>query len=179
MRIFTIGHGVRPADELVACLSAAGVETLVDVRRFPTSRRNPQHDAAALAPVLAEAGIAYRHVVELGGRRSGEPGEERFACVRTQAFRSYAARMGQPAWQDALTAALAAAAGREGTSSAATPDARIATRAAASETRRLVVLTSEVMAGSGRGRCGRSGDRPASFVTPGHAKGVAPQAGAP
>jgi uncharacterized protein (DUF488 family) len=107
MPIFTIGHGTRPSKELVACLREVQVETLVDVRRFPASRRNPQFGQEALAETLVQAGIAYLHEVELGGRRSGGPGEERFACIRTQAFRSYAARMAQPAWQEALRAALA------------------------------------------------------------------------
>ncbi|MDQ3867254.1 MAG: DUF488 family protein [Actinomycetota bacterium] len=106
-RVFTIGHGARPAEELLACLEAAGVRTLVDVRRFPSSRRHPQFDRAELAAALAGAGIAYRHEVELGGRRSGEPGEERFPCIETPAFRSYAARMGTPTWQEALARALA------------------------------------------------------------------------
>jgi uncharacterized protein (DUF488 family) len=105
--IFTIGHGIRPAEELVACLREAGVQTLVDVRRFPGSRRNPQFGQAALAKTLHEAGIAYRHAEELGGRRTGEPGEERFSCIRVGAFRSYAARMGTDAWQEALAAELA------------------------------------------------------------------------
>ena len=108
MRVFTIGHGTRPAAELVACLEQARVGTLVDVRRFPGSRRNPQFNQSALAETLAAAGIEYRHAVELGGRRSGEPGEERFGCVRVPAFRSYAARMGRPEWQEALGGALAA-----------------------------------------------------------------------
>ena len=108
MRVFTIGHGTRPLDELVEVLRAAGVETLIDVRRFPGSRRNPQFDGPPLAAALGEEGIAYHHEVELGGRRSGEPGEERFSCIRIAAFRSYAARMGQPAWQEALERSLAA-----------------------------------------------------------------------
>ena len=104
--VFTIGHGTRPAEELVEMLRTAGVETLVDVRRFPGSRRNPQFNQAALAATLSGAGIAYRHAQELGGRRANEPGEERFACIRVAAFRSYAARMGTEPWQQALEAAL-------------------------------------------------------------------------
>jgi uncharacterized protein (DUF488 family) len=77
------------------------------VRRFPGSRRNPQFGQEPLREALEAAGIAYRHEVELGGRRSGEAGEERFACIRTGAFRSYAARMASPEWQDALARALA------------------------------------------------------------------------
>ena len=105
--VFTIGHGARPLDELVGILTNAGVETLVDVRRFPGSRRNPQYNQKPLADALAAAAIEYRHAVELGGRLSGEPGEERFACIRVAAFRSYAARMGTDVWQEALQRALA------------------------------------------------------------------------
>jgi uncharacterized protein (DUF488 family) len=106
MQVFTIGHGTRSAQELVQCLHEAGSETLVDVRRFPGSRRNPQFNGETLAETLRREGIAYRHVVELGGRRTGEPGEERFACIRTAAFRSYAARMETDAWQQALATVL-------------------------------------------------------------------------
>jgi uncharacterized protein (DUF488 family) len=107
MRVFTIGHGARSGDELLECLVEAGVRTLVDVRRFPGSRRHPQFSQDAVAASVGGAGIAYRHAVELGGRRSGEPGEERFSCIRVAAFRSYAARMASPEWQAALEAALA------------------------------------------------------------------------
>jgi uncharacterized protein (DUF488 family) len=107
VRVWTIGHGTRPVEELVETLRRAGVRTLVDVRRFPGSRRNPQFNRDALAARLQRAGIAYRHAVELGGRLSGEPGEERFGCIRVAAFRSYAARMGTPDWQAALERELA------------------------------------------------------------------------
>jgi uncharacterized protein (DUF488 family) len=102
MHAFTVGHGIRPLDELVETLREAAVQTLVDVRRFPGSRRNPQFNQGPLRTALEEAGIAYRHAVELGGRRSGEPGEDEFACIRTPAFRSYAARMRSDAWRAAL-----------------------------------------------------------------------------
>ena len=88
-------------------LERAGVQTLVDVRRYPGSRRNPQYNRGVLERVLSESGIAYRHAEALGGRLSGEPGEGRFACVRQPAFRSYAARMGTDEWQEALASALA------------------------------------------------------------------------
>jgi uncharacterized protein (DUF488 family) len=105
--VFTVGHGARPGAELVETLVAAGVGTVVDVRRFPGSRRHPQFNQRTLAAVLEEAGIRYRHAVELGGRRSDEPGEERFACVTTPAFRSYAARMGRAEFATVLEHALA------------------------------------------------------------------------
>jgi uncharacterized protein (DUF488 family) len=105
--VHTIGHGTRSQEELLALLADAGVQTLVDVRRYPGSRRNPQFNRDALEAALAGHGIRYRHAVELGGRLANEPGENRFGCIRVAAFRSYAARMTTPRWQEALAAALA------------------------------------------------------------------------
>jgi uncharacterized protein (DUF488 family) len=104
--VFTLGHGVRPSLELVTTLREAGVQTLVDVRRYPSSRRNPQFNQGPLREALTAAGIDYRHAVELGGRRSREPGEEQFGCIRVSAFRSYAARMGTAEFQEALAREL-------------------------------------------------------------------------
>jgi uncharacterized protein (DUF488 family) len=106
MRTYTVGHGTRTAQELIGMLQRAKVRTLVDVRRYPGSRRNPQFNRDALADALEAAGIRYRHAQALGGRLSGEPGEERFGCIRTPAFRSYGARMATREWQDALAGAL-------------------------------------------------------------------------
>ena len=106
MRVWTIGHGRRPLAELLECLEAASVGTLVDVRRYPSSRRNPQFNQEPLAQALANAGIAYRHALALGGRVHGEPGAERFPCLQAPAFAGYAARMGSEPWQQALAEAL-------------------------------------------------------------------------
>src|SRR5436309_2642814 len=105
MRLFTIGHGARSSEELLDCLTEAGVRTLLDVRRFPGSRRHPQFALAALAESVERAGIAYRHAEALGGRRSGDG--ERFSCVRVAAFRAYAAWMGGDEFEAALAEALA------------------------------------------------------------------------
>jgi uncharacterized protein (DUF488 family) len=104
-QIYTIGHGRRTVEELVACLRESGRRTLVDVRRFPGSRRNPQFNQKPLAEGLQTAGIDYRHAVALGGLRTDETGQERFECLGT--FAGYAARMGSGEWQEALASALA------------------------------------------------------------------------
>ena len=104
---FTVGHGVRPVDELVETLLEAKVQTLIDVRRFPGSRRNPQFNQGSLRQALEGTGITYRHAVELGGCLSDQPGEEEFACLRAPAFRSYAARMRTAEWQESLERELA------------------------------------------------------------------------
>ena len=106
MHAFTVGHGIRPLEELIETLREADVQTLVDVRRFPGSRRNPQFNQRPLQAALTDAGIGYRHAIELGGRRSGEPGEDDFPCIRVAAFRSYAARMRSSEWQAALAEEL-------------------------------------------------------------------------
>lgn len=107
LTVWTVGHGTRPAEELVEMLGSAGVRTLIDVRRFPGSRHNPQYNQPALSALVEREGIAYRHAVDLGGRLSGEPGEDRFDCLRVAAFRSYAARMGTEHWGEALAVELA------------------------------------------------------------------------
>src|SRR5207245_7805758 len=83
--VWTIGHGTRPAEELVEMLAAAGVRTLVDVRRFPGSRRNPQYKRPALERGLAATGIPYRHAAAPGGGHPGHTREARFYCLPQRA----------------------------------------------------------------------------------------------
>lgn len=90
--LFTIGHSTRTIGEFVALLAANGVELLVDVRRFPGSRRHPQFGSGALAESLREAGMDYRHAEALGGRRRAEAGAAASpnTAWRNEAFRAYA-----------------------------------------------------------------------------------------
>lgn len=87
--LWTIGHSTRPWEEFVAMLQAAGIEVLVDVRRFAGSRRNPQYSRDAMPQALAEAGIDYLPMPALGGRRKPEPDSPNTAW-RVEAFRAYA-----------------------------------------------------------------------------------------
>jgi len=92
MIVHTIGHSTRPFAELASLLESARVDFLVDVRRFPRSRMNPQFNAEALGPALAGHGIGYRHLPSLGGRRGGAltPEPSRNTLWREAAFRAYA-----------------------------------------------------------------------------------------
>lgn len=86
--MWTIGHSRRSLAELVALLRAHGVSQVIDVRRYPRSRRHPQFDVATLARDLPVAGIAYAHSPGLGGFR-----RPRVGSVNTgvePAFRGYA-----------------------------------------------------------------------------------------
>ena len=100
--IFTIGHSTRPADELVALLRGNGVRVLVDVRRFPGSRRHPQYNREALAKTLEAAGIGYRHEEDLGGRREAGQKESPNRGWRNASFRAYADHLGTAAFAGAL-----------------------------------------------------------------------------
>jgi uncharacterized protein (DUF488 family) len=68
---------------------AHGIERVVDVRRFPASRKWPHFGAASLATSLPEAGIDYTGTPELGGRRKGRADSPHTAW-RVEAFRGYA-----------------------------------------------------------------------------------------
>jgi len=68
--VFTIGHGTRSVEELVALLKANGVSCLVDVRTVPRSRTNPQFNKDAMPAALQPFGLGYRHIAPLGGLRS-------------------------------------------------------------------------------------------------------------
>ena len=87
--ISTIGHGTRELDEVIAMLTGAKIRTLVDVRQFPGSRRNPQFTAMPFAAALGEAGIGYVHLAGLGGRSRADP-NSRHTALRVPAFRAYA-----------------------------------------------------------------------------------------
>ena len=91
--IRTVGHGTATEDELGELLRGAGVTELVDVRRFPGSRRHPQFSAEAMAAWLPEHGVGYRHLEALGGRRRLEPDSPNIG-LRNEQFRAYADHMG-------------------------------------------------------------------------------------
>jgi uncharacterized protein (DUF488 family) len=89
--VFTIGHSTRPIEEFIALLREAGIALLVDVRAIPGSRHNPQFGGETLRASLGASGIAYRHMPELGGRRSSRGGAPSPNGLWTNAaFRAYA-----------------------------------------------------------------------------------------
>src|SRR5688500_16340017 len=92
-KIWSVGHGTRPVDELIALLREAEIEVLADVRSIPGSRRHPQFGRSALTASLAAAGIEYVHLRGLGGRRDPVLGSPHVA-LKVDAFRGYADHMG-------------------------------------------------------------------------------------
>ena len=67
--IFSIGHSNHPLDRFLALLAQQEVETLVDIRRFPGSRKHPPFHQDNLAAALPKSGVDYHWLEALGGRR--------------------------------------------------------------------------------------------------------------
>lgn len=102
--VFTIGHGTRTTEELVALLERNRVEELWDIRSLPGSRRYPHFNREALEASIPAAGIEYRHVPGLGGRRRGPAGHASPNLGwRNLSFRNYADYMQTDDFEVALS----------------------------------------------------------------------------
>jgi len=99
--IWTVGHSTRAWEEFLALLREHRIELLIDVRHFPASTRVPWANRESLAAALEESGLAYEHLVGLGGFRkpradSGNTG------WRNSGFRGYADYMETGDFTEAL-----------------------------------------------------------------------------
>ena len=88
--LYTIGHSTRPLDDFIAVLQSHSIQTLVDIRSFPMSRRLPHFNREALEKTLPEAGIQYAWLKELGGRRKKIRDDSPNVALRNDSFRNYA-----------------------------------------------------------------------------------------
>lgn len=109
-RIWTVGHGTASADDFVELLKAAGIGTVVDVRRYPGSRRHPHFGGDAMAAWLAAAGLDYRWMEALGGRRRVRT-ESPNVALRNPQFRAYADHMSSSEFTAAVDELLDVAGG--------------------------------------------------------------------
>ncbi len=108
-RIYTLGHSTRSFAELVELLHQFGVVTLVDVRAFPRSRRNPQFNREALEAALPAEGIRYVHLSRLGGRRRVPGTASPNSAWRNLGFRGYADYMQTEEFTEGLSELIALA----------------------------------------------------------------------
>ncbi len=106
--IFTIGHSIRTADEFTSILRRYGIQLVADVRSIPRSKRNPQFNREALPATLAEAGIRYAHMPELGGFRQPRPDSPNTGW-KNDSFRGFADYMQTEEFRAGLDNLIAAA----------------------------------------------------------------------
>lgn len=89
--LWTVGHWTCPEEAFVGLLRDAAIDLVADVRAHPGSRTSPQYGQDAMRVWLDRAGIGYRHLPELGGRRPRQdvdPGVN--AGWRNTTFHNYA-----------------------------------------------------------------------------------------
>jgi uncharacterized protein (DUF488 family) len=102
LMLWTIGHGNRSIEELIAMLTEAGIATLVDVRARPHSTRHPQFNEESLREASGQANIVYhwagRH---LGGKRAPQLNSPHSAL--DEGRRGFADHMGTEVFQRAVS----------------------------------------------------------------------------
>jgi uncharacterized protein (DUF488 family) len=101
--IFTIGHSTRSLEDFIKILQSFNIGYLIDIRRFPGSRRHPDFNKEYLATALPKSGINYVHTEALGGRRKPQP-ESKNERWQNEAFRGYADYMETAEFREAISA---------------------------------------------------------------------------
>ena len=92
---------------MIASLSAHEIQTLVDIRAFPMSRRLPQFNRDSLEQSLPAAGFRYVWMKALGGYRKQILDESPNLALRNQSFRNYADHMLTPEFEQAMKELIA------------------------------------------------------------------------
>lgn len=87
--IYTIGHSTHSTGEFLAMLKSFDIALLVDIRRFPGSRKFPQFDQDRLEASLHQNGFSYCYIQGLGGRRK-ENKDSLNTRWKNKSFRAYA-----------------------------------------------------------------------------------------
>lgn len=87
--IYTIGHSTHSFDKFLKMLQSFHIKGLVDIRRLPGSCKYPQFNQDNLKTSLEDAGIQYRHLEDLGGRRKAKA-NSRNNRWRNESFKGYA-----------------------------------------------------------------------------------------
>ena len=107
--LYTIGHSTRTLDKLLSALRAHDIQTLVDIRAFPVSRRLPHFNRESLEQSLEQCKIRSVWMKELGGYRKKTLDNSPNLALRNQSFRNYADYMLTDEFHEAITRLLALA----------------------------------------------------------------------
>jgi uncharacterized protein (DUF488 family) len=97
--LYTIGHSTRSLEDLLSVLKHHSIETLVDIRAFPASKRLPHFNRESLEAALPAAGIRYVWMKALGGYRKKTRDDSPNTGLRNASFRNYADYMLTPEFQ--------------------------------------------------------------------------------
>ena len=100
-QIFTIGHSTHSLEEFLAILDSFEIKVLIDVRRYPGSRRSPHFKKENLMLSMPENNIEYHHFEDLGGRRKVGK-DSKNTGWRLLSFRGYADFMETETFRNAI-----------------------------------------------------------------------------
>ena len=93
-QIFTIGHSRRSWSDFVSIVVKNCITMIVDVRRFPGSRRYPHFNKTSMIKLLTDENIEYVHIEKLGGRREKtDLARNSNSHWRNKSFQAYATYM--------------------------------------------------------------------------------------
>lgn len=104
-KILTIGHSNRTIEAFIELLKAHNVSRVVDVRKVPRSRHNPQFNRDTLPASLDANKIGYTHLPGLGGLRHPRPDSPNMGW-RNTSFRGFADYMQTAEFDSSLEALL-------------------------------------------------------------------------
>ncbi|MDE2098841.1 MAG: DUF488 domain-containing protein [Patescibacteria group bacterium] len=109
MIVWTIGHSSRPFPEFVQLLKNNSIDRVVDVRSLPGSTKFPWFNKEVMPDELEPYGIAYTHIIELGGRRNkSRTVDPRLnAGWKNDSFKNYADYTWELSFEDGLEKLLA------------------------------------------------------------------------
>jgi uncharacterized protein (DUF488 family) len=105
-QLLTLGHGTATQNELARLIREAAIESIVDVRTVPKSRRHPQFWREEMERWVPEqTGSSYLWEPALGGFRKADRNSSNVA-LRHASFRAYADYMETDAFTNALATLL-------------------------------------------------------------------------
>ena len=100
-QIWTIGHSDRPLEKFLQLLKVRDITQVVDVRKMPRSRHNPQFNRDTLPRALGDVGIGYLDMPGLGGLRRSRADSPNMGW-RNASFRGYADYMLTPEFEKSV-----------------------------------------------------------------------------
>lgn len=107
-RFYTVGHSNRSLPDFIDLIASADIGFVMDIRKMPMSRANPQFNHEPLAAALRRQGIGYEHAARLGGLR-GKGRQVPFevnALWRNRSFHNYADYALSPEFHEGLAQLL-------------------------------------------------------------------------
>lgn len=94
--LLTIGHGAASQEQFSRYLCGARVQRLIDIRRFPGSRKHPHFGSDQMTEWVPALGIDYVSERRIGGRRGRSFPETPHVGWKVPEFRAYADYMMAP-----------------------------------------------------------------------------------